>query len=77
MIQRILDFGVRGLFGGARRGQPVLTALSAGAALVAYLVQHRRPRKERLYGHNLKEGETIQISFLKGETVVEAREVEG
>lgn len=77
MIQRLLDLGIRGLFGGARRGQPIITSMSAGAALIAYLVKHRRPKKQLLYAKNLKEGQTIRISFLKGDAVVESRDIEG
>ncbi len=77
MIQRIFDIGVRGLFGSARRGRPILTGLSAATALIAFLVKHRRPSKELLYGTNLKEGESVQISFLRNDTVIKQTEVEG
>ncbi len=76
MIQRLLDLGIKGFFGGARRGQPLLTGLSAAVAIVAFLRKHRRPDKDLLYGVDLKEGEAIQISFLRGDPVVEAVETE-
>lgn len=74
MIQRMLQLGVRELFGGARRGQPVVTGLSAAVALIAYLRKNRRPKKEMLYGVNLGEGQSIRISFLKGDARDEADE---
>ena len=76
MIQWILDQSVRGLFGGARRGRPVVAALSAGTALIAFLVKHRRPPKELLYGVDLEEGDTVQIRFLRSDTVVKKIDTE-
>lgn len=76
MIQWLLDNSLRSFFGGARRGQPVFAALSAGTAVIAFLVKRRRPDKELLYGHNMKEGETLQISFLRNTAVVKKTDVE-
>ena len=76
MIQWILDNSLRSFFGGARRGRPVVAAVSAGTALIAFLVKHRRPQKELLYGVDMKEGETLQISFLREGKVKKRKNVE-
>jgi hypothetical protein len=76
MIQRLLDLSIRGLFGGARTGRPIIAGLSAGTALITYLVKHRGPAKQRLYGVDLKEGESIQIAF-KRDGVIHKTDFEG
>lgn len=65
MFSRFVTFGVRQLFGGARRGQPLLTAL--GAAVSIWGLFRRFGRGESLvYSRTLQDGETIRISQLRG-----------
>lgn len=71
MIQRILDFGMVKLFSGARQGRPFITGMGAALALFGWMRKRRGPSKERIYGKNLAEGETIQISFRRGEMTVD------
>lgn len=73
-MSRILRFGVAQLFGGARRGQPVVAAL--GAALTIIGVVRRYGRSEKLiYRHALTDGEAINVKLVRGEAVVEDIEV--
>ncbi len=69
MFSRFVSFGVRQLFGGARRGQPVLTAL--GAAISIWGLFRRFSRSEKLvYSRTLHDGETIRISQRRGAAAV-------
>jgi len=70
MVQRFLSLAIRQLFGGARRGQPIVTGLAAAATLFGLSRRYRRRRK-LIYGRRLKEGETIQLRMLRGTAVVE------
>jgi hypothetical protein len=71
MINRLFDEGLRQLFGGARRGRPVMTGFGTALALFAWLRQRRAPAKERLWATNLSEGESVQITFRRGEPDIE------
>jgi|GEM_PF-1961163 len=77
MIQRVLGFGVTHLFKGLRQGRPGLAGLSVAMAVFGWLRKRRRPQQERIYGANLRPGETVRIRFLKGDTVVDETEVAG
>ncbi len=69
MIERFVSFGVKQLFGGARRGQPLLTAL--GAAISIWGLFRRFRRGERMvYSRTLKDGETLRISQQRGAATV-------
>ena len=76
MFDRFFVFGVRQLFGGARRGQPGLTAL--GAAITIWGLSRKLARGERqIYSRELKEGETIRIRMWRGDSVVNDVDVPG
>jgi hypothetical protein len=65
MFARIVSLGVKSLFGGARRGQPLLTAL--GAAISIWALFRRFSRSDKLiYSRTLGEGETLRITKLRG-----------
>ena len=73
MFERFVSFGVRQLFGGARRGQPIVTAL--GAAISIWGLFRRFSRKDRLvYSRTLKDGETLRVSQLRGAATVAEEE---
>jgi hypothetical protein len=73
MLQRFVSFGVRQLFGGARRGQPLLTAL--GAAISIWGLFRRFSRDNRMvYSRTLKDGETVRISQMRGAAAVSDEE---
>ena len=73
MFERFVSFGVRQLFGGARRGQPLLTAL--GAAISIWGLFRRFGRKEKMvYSRELRDGETLRISQLRGAAAVTEEE---
>ena len=73
MLERFLSFGTRSLFGGARRGQPALAAL--GAAISIWGLFKRYGHKEKLiYSRTLADGESLQISQLRGVASVSEEE---
>ena len=73
----MLVFGLRQLFGGARRGQPGLAGLGAALTAIGWMRSRRRSGKELIYSRTLKPGETIKIRMLRGDGGVEETEVEG
>ncbi len=72
----MLSFGLRQLFGGARRGQPALAGLGAALSIVGWLRSRKRPDR-LIYSRKLKDGESVSIRLLRGETVVDETAVEG
>lgn len=75
-LDRIIGLGVRQFFGGSRRGQPSVAALGAAVAIVGWL--RRRSQEDRLlFKEDLAAGETLQITFLRNDTVVDRTAVEG
>ena len=69
MIERFISFGVKQLFGGARRGQPILTGV--GAAISIWGLFRRFSRKEKMvYSRELSDGETLRISQRRGSATV-------
>jgi hypothetical protein len=73
MFERFFSFGVKQLFGGARRGQPLLTGL--GAAVSIWGLFRRFSRKDKpVYTHTLRDGDTLRISQLRGSTQVRDEE---
>jgi hypothetical protein len=75
MFQRFVSFGVKQLFGGARRGQPVITALGAAVSIWGLFRRINRPEKP-VYSRELKDGETLRIRAFRGDAVVGETEVE-
>ncbi len=65
-MNKFVVFGVRQLFGGARRGQPGIAGLGAALAILGWL-RGRNHNNELLYRRRLKAGEEIRIRFLKGD----------
>lgn len=75
-LDRIIGLGLRQLFGGSRRGQPAVAALGAAVAIIGWL--RRRGQDERLlFSEDLAEGERLQITFLRNNTVVDRAAIEG
>ncbi len=75
-LDRIIGLGLRQLFGGSRRGQPAVAAMGAAVALIGWL--RRRSQDERLlFKEDLAEGETLQITFLRNDTIVDRTAIEG
>jgi hypothetical protein len=65
MFERLVSLGVKSLFGGARRGQPIVTAV--GAAISIWGLFRRFGKNEKLvYSRTLKDGETLRIRQLRG-----------
>lgn len=75
-MNRLLAVGLRELFGGARRGQPALAGLGAALAIVGFVRRFRRADKDLLSEYDLKEGESLKISFLRGHAVVASSDVD-
>lgn len=70
MIERLFPFGVKLFFGGARRGQPILTAI--GTAISIWGLFRRFSRSDKpFYTRKLKDGETVQVSLLRGVAAVQ------
>lgn len=66
MFEQFFAFGVRQLFGGARRGQPVIAAL--GTAITIWGLFRKLSRNDKpVYSRKLRDGETIRINMLRGE----------
>lgn len=65
-MSKLLSFGIRQLFGGARRGQPALAGLGAALAFIGWL-RDRNHDNELLYKRRLRPGEEVRIRFLRGE----------
>lgn len=74
MVQRLVSLGVKSLFGGARRGQPIVTAV--GAAISIWGLFRRSGKSDKLiYRRTLKDGETLRISQLRGAQATVEEEV--
>lgn len=70
MFEQLFSFGVRQLFGGARRGQPTIAAL--GAAITIWgLLRRLDTRDKPIYIRKMRDGEMIQIRLQRGKTVSE------
>lgn len=68
-MNKLVAFGVRELFGGARRGQPGVAGLGAALAIFGWLRGRSQKRgKELLYKRKLKAGEEVRVRFLRGES---------
>jgi hypothetical protein len=66
-VNKLVTFGIRQLFGGARRGQPGIAGLGAALAIIGWL-RGRNHGDELLYKRTLKQGEEVRIKFLRGES---------
>ena len=74
MFERFFSFGVKQLFGGARRGQPIVAAL--GAAISIWGLFRKMARDDTLvYSRELKDGETLRVRMFRGDAVVDDVEV--
>ena len=65
-MNKLVSFGVRQLFGGARRGQAGIAGLGAALAIIGWLRDREEP-KQLLYKRKLKPGEEVRIKFIRGE----------
>jgi len=70
MFQRLVSIGVKQLFGGARRGQPIVTAIGAVLSIWG-LFRRFGGSSKPVYTRELKDGETIRVSMLRGDTAIE------
>lgn len=73
MFDRFVSFGVKQLFGGARRGQPLLTGLGAAISIWGLFRRFNRSDKP-VYTHTLRDGETLRITQLRGAMQVKDEE---
>lgn len=76
-LQDMSPWGVRQLFGGARKGQPFVTGLGAAVTILAWLQRRQPPKSERIVRRKLKRGEVIQIRLIEGDTVIGEQTIEG
>jgi len=74
MLERFFSFGLRQLFGGARRGQPIVAALGAAISIWGLLRKFSRSDKP-VYSRELADGETLRIKMRRGDAVVEDLEI--
>jgi hypothetical protein len=71
MLQRFLSLGVRALFGGSRRGQPVIAAVGAAISIWG-LFRRFSTSNVLVYQRRLTDGETLRITQVRGaQTAVE------
>ena len=69
MFEGIFSFGVRQLFGGARRGQPTVAAL--GMAVTLWGLFRKLSRGDKLlYSRELSDGESLTINMVRGKAAV-------
>ncbi len=66
-MNKLLVFGIRHLFGGARRGQAGVAGAGAALAIIGW-VRGRNHSNELLFKRKLKAGEEVRIRFLRGES---------
>ena len=66
-MNKLFTYGIRYLFGGARRGQAGVAGLGAALAIVGW-ARSRNHSKELLYKRKLKAGEEVRVRFLRGES---------
>ncbi|MDJ0955000.1 MAG: hypothetical protein QNJ81_15080 [Acidimicrobiia bacterium] len=65
MFDWFFSFGVRQFFGGARRGQPLVTAF--GTAVIIWGLFRRFSNRNRLiYSRTLDDGESVRITQYRG-----------
>ncbi len=76
-MDRLLSFSLRHLFGGARRGQPLVTGFAAVLTVFSLVRRFRSVGKTLVYSRTLREGETIRLRLLRGDEVVAESEVTG
>ena len=68
MFERFFAFGVKQLFGGARRGQPIVAAL--GMAVTLWGLFRKLSRGDKLlYSRDLADGESLTINMIRGKAV--------
>ena len=68
MFERFFNFGVKQLFGGARRGQPTVAAL--GTAITLWGLFRKLARGDKLlYSRDLADGESLTINMIRGKPV--------
>ncbi len=65
-MNKLFAFGIRQLFGGARRGQAGVAGLGAALAIIGW-TRGRNHSNELLYKRKLKAGEEVRIRFLRGD----------
>ena len=67
-MNKLVAFGLRQMFGGARRGQAPLAGIGAALAVIGWLRGRDKHDNELLYRRTLKQGEEVRIKFLRGES---------
>ncbi len=67
-MSKLVTFGIRQMFGGARRGQAPLAGLGAALAVIGWLRGRNKHDNELIYKRKLKQGEEVRIKFLRGES---------
>jgi hypothetical protein len=75
-LDRFIRYGLRQLFGGSRRGQPLVAAFGAALVLLSWL-RKRSGRDRLLFSETLEEGETMQLTFRRGPEVIDTAIIEG
>ena len=67
-MTKLVAFGIRQMFGGARKGQAGVAGFGAALAIIGWLRGRNKHDNELLYKRKLKQGEELRISFLRGES---------
>lgn len=71
MLQGFVSLGLRALFRGSRRGQPVVAAVGAAISIWG-LFRRFSTSNELVYQRKLRDGETLRITQVRGaQTAVE------
>lgn len=67
-MNKLVAFGIRQMFGGARRGQAPLAGIGAALAIIGWLRGRDKHDNELIYKRRLKPGQEVRIKFLRGES---------
>ncbi|MCP4307251.1 MAG: hypothetical protein GY788_20755 [bacterium] len=70
IVERVIALGVKALFGGARRGQPIVTAIGAAISIWS-LFRRFDNRHKPVYVRKLKDGEVVRVTQFRGVTAVD------
>ena len=76
MIERFISLGVRELFGGARRGQPIIAAFGAAVSIWGLFRRINRSQDKLVYSRVMRDGETIRIRAFRADAPLDGTETE-
>jgi hypothetical protein len=64
-LKGLIPYGLRQMFGGARRGRSLWAAFGTAALIAGLAAKYRPPKRELLMSKKLPEGKKIQITLVR------------